>query len=419
MADYKKKRVHHKSSRRAVQHSADIPMSSTATRRKSGGIKVVKGKKLERQRRFRIVATASAVLVAAVIVLSILLPVGLIENITNLTALGGMGSYPYEIYGTQILNTVSRGNYYYVLTDTNLVASTNGGNIIYTRAHGFSKPVISVSETRALIFDQGGTDVNVYNLSKQVCDVTLDGAVITASVSRSGAFAVAYESDSYAASVAVFDKRGQKLYEWNSAKELVNCVELSPSGKRLAVSTIGVSGGKYTARVMVFTYDSADPVFTKEFSDDTVLALDSLSSRGFSVVTAREYSFVSWKKNEATDIQSELEPAMYRSSKGGALIVYNRSGDRGDNKIVLLSKRGKKVSEISFSGIISDIALAHGHIYCISDTGVYMLDKEGQLMRKAECGYGTTHLAVTGTYSVAAVSSGEVESVELRKSEGN
>lgn len=418
MPDYKKKkvrRVGRSSGKARVSH--DIPMQSADKRRKpssESGIKVVKGNKLERRRRFKILVASAAFVATVIVVMSFILPVGLVENISNVMATIGVGEYPYEIYGSEILNTVSRGNYYYILTDTNIVASTNSGKNIYVHPHGFSKPVLSASQTRALIYDQGGTDVNVFNLSKQVNSAQVDGTVITACIARSGHFAVAYEADTYASTVDVFDKRGRKIFTWNSARDLVTGITLSPSGKKLAVATIGVSAGKYTSSVLVFGYDSADPLFSKEYPDDNILNLESVSSRGFSVLTSNKYSFVSWRKYTVTDTDNELEPAMYRNVSSGALVVYNRSGDRGDNRIIVLSKKGEKISEVDFDGIISDITYAHGHIYCISDTNVYMLDKEGNIMRTAECEYGGNRIAVTGTYSVAVVYSGKVQRVDLK-----
>ena len=417
MADYKKKKVKHISTARKKSATHDnIPMQSTKSRNGSSerGIKVVKGNKIERRRRFRIALGGLAAILAALVVMSFVLPVGIFESLSNMVSTAGIGGYPYEIYGSEIINTVSRQSYYYILTDTNIIARANNGKEIYTQPHGFSRPTIAVSETRALVYEQGGESVDVFSLSKRVNSVKVDGTVITAAISRSGYFAVAYEADTYASSVDVFDKNGKKVYTFNSARDLVTGVTLSPSGKKLAVATLGVVAGKHTAGVSVYGYDSADPLFKKEYNEDLILNIENVSSRGFSVLTNEKYCFVSWRKFETVSRDNELEPAMYRRVPTGALIVYNRSGDRGDNKILILSKKGEKVSEFDFGGIISDITYAHGHIYCISDTTVYMLDKNGMVMRTADCGYGAVRLAVTGTYSVAAVYSGRVERVQLK-----
>lgn len=417
MPDYKKKKVG-KIKHRHYKGEKDIPMKGSGKGKEevSGtSVRVVKGKKLENRRKLRIFAATAAVLAVTIAVLSFVLPVGLLENITNITAVMGVGKYPYELYGTEVLNTVSRGNYYYVLTDTSLIASSNNGKIIYNHSHGFSRPVLSVSETRALIFDQGGSVVDVYNLKEEICSVKIDGTIITAYICRSGSFAVAYENDEYTASVAVFNKNGKRIYLWNSAKELINNVALAPSGKKLAVSTLSAETGRYVSTVSVLGFDSADPLYKKKLDDDTVLKLDGAFSRGFSVLSGKHYSFIGWSDFKEKEISSDFEPAMYRHSKGNAVLVHNRAGDRSDNRITVISKKGEKISEFDFDGIISDITYAHGHIYCISDTKVYMLDKDGKLMRSGECGYGFVRLAVTGTYSLAVMSGSETKSIELEK----
>lgn len=72
-------------------------------------LKVVKGKKLERRRKTRIALSAAAVIIIAVTVLHLVLPVGIAENIGNLTALIGAGGYPVTLESSDTLNTVSRG----------------------------------------------------------------------------------------------------------------------------------------------------------------------------------------------------------------------------------------------------------------------------------------------------------------------
>ncbi len=418
MPDYRKKKVRHFGAKGKRQQNNDIPMKSAEKKiapSRQNEMKVIKGKKLENRRRFRVVLASALVLSVVMVVLSFFLPVGLGENISNILSLAGSGKYPYEIYGAEILDTASRGNYYYVLTDTNIIASSNNGHVIYNDPHGFSSPSLVTSETRALLFDQGGTNLTVSSLKEEKNTITVDGSIITAAICRSGAFAVAFESDNYSATVSVYDKKGNRLYEWNSAKDIINNVALSPSGKELVVSTLGVEDGQYESNVYVFEYDSADPVSSKRFSDDVVLAIDSSYRKGFALLTNSNYQFINWSDYKASVMDNELEPAMYRKGRGASLVVYNRSGDRGDNSILVLSKKGEKISEIDFDGIISDIAFAHGHIYCISDTNVYMLDKQGKVLRKATCSYGSTRLAVTGTYSVATITSGEVESIKLEQ----
>ena len=183
MPDYKKKKVNRlkgaprlkKSKRAAPPEENDIVMTSTPAKRQIkppkaekpvSSMRVVNGKKLERKRKLRISFSAVAIVSVIALILHLILPVGIFENIQNLTAIIGSGSYPAEISGTEVLNTVSRGNYYYVLTDTRLNAYSGGGKEIFSYSHGFENPVLKTSKTRAMVFSQGGNDAYIYNLAE-------------------------------------------------------------------------------------------------------------------------------------------------------------------------------------------------------------------------------------------------------------
>ena len=172
MPEYKKKRVNRlrgapkpkKTARLQREEPDDIIMSPSGGKRTKKppkppktvpDMRVVKGKKLERQRKAKVLLSISAAVTVICLVLHLILPVGILENIQNLTALIGSGGYPLELNSTETLNSVSRGMYYYLLTDTRINAYSNSGREIYSYSHGFENPVMKTSKTRALVFSQG------------------------------------------------------------------------------------------------------------------------------------------------------------------------------------------------------------------------------------------------------------------------
>lgn len=422
MAEYKKKKVHRglrkpkpkKPMRR--EKTQDIPMKSGGAK-KSGELKVVKGKKLENIRKTRVLLTGAAIAAAVCIIASIILPTGIVEAFTNTVALSGRGSYPASVSGSETLNCVDMGRYYYVLTDTALSVFTNNAKEALKVVHGYENPMLFTSEARAIIVDQGSNNLEIYNLKSKVNSVKTKNKIITAAICRSGIYAVATESDSYASTVTVYNKNGDMLYEWNSAKDMVNNIELAPSGKKLAVSTVNATGGHLHSKTMVFEYDSADPVFSQE-SDHVVYDLTALG-KGFCILEQSKCTFVSWTKFQKCETTSDLELDAYRSSSSGAVLLFNRPSDKGDNRVVVLSKKGEKVSEFSFSGIISDIQYVGSHIYFISDTDIYLTDRQGNTVRFGKCGYGCERFAVIGSHSVAVVTDNEIQKFEIENEEKN
>lgn len=432
MPDYKKKKVNRlkgapnlkKTRRAAPPRNDDIVMTSTPAKRRSvpqktekpvSNMRVVNGKKLERKRKLRI--SFSAVLAAAVVllVLHLILPVGILENLQNLTALIGSGSYPAEIKSTEVLNAVSRGNYYYVLTDTRLNAYANGGKEIYSYSHGFENPVLKTSKTRALVFSQGGNEAYIYNLAELKSSVSTEKEIITANISDSGAYALVTRSDSYASVVSVYNKNDKLVYEWYSSEDTVNNVAISPNGKKIAVSAFNASSGDYSAKVCVFGFDSATPEYTESYSGSPVYGIDSRNSAGFSVITENSVQFIEWSDYKKTDYKNDYTLSLFRSGSGGSIAVFNRTSDKTDNRVAIFNSKGKLKSEFEFKGIIGDIEIHGGHIYCISDTFVYLLSENGEILRRAECGFGAVRISVTGTNLVAVITDNQIYRIKLEQ----
>lgn len=421
MPEYKKKRVR-KIARRPktrererIKLQENIPMSRSVRNRgqqEEKTVRVIKGKKLEQRRNLKIAAAAALVIAVAACILHYTLPIGIAENIGNLTASLGSGEYPIELYGTETLNSVQRGNYYYVLTDTNFGAYSGSGKKIFTYAHGYAHPVIKTSQTRSLIFDQGGTGLQIYNLSKTTNELTSEQPILTAAISRCGAYAVAAKSDSYSAAVTVYNRRDEQMYEWYSSADAVNGILLSPDGKQLAVSTVNAADGTLKSRLLILKYNSADPVFSTEYSDTAVYSLECLNS-GFTAVTAKGCSYFSWSDYKRTDFYNDYIPSASKITPAGLTLVFSRVSDKSDNRIVVISHNGEQLASFDFKGQISDIAFSDNHIYCISDTNVYMLDKKGERIASAECGFGAVRLAVTGSRTAAVISNGDITKINF------
>ncbi len=428
MPNYKKKKVKkfNFSAEKPVKksHNRDaetIEMSSDGKKKRAAqrpnSFRVVKGQKAERRQRLKVTAAMAAVLVLVCMLADFLLPVGIIETAVNGVSLLGAGGYPIEMSGGSVISVESRNGYYYTLTDTSLFAFADNGKRVYDVLHGYSNPVLKTSESRALIFDQGAGRLSVYNLAKKVNSFEeKEESIITAAISKNGVYAIVTRSEDYASTVTVYSKRGKVLYVWNSAKDTVNSVAISPSGKKLAVSTIGVSGGGSSSKVMVFEFDSADSVASFDITGQSVYSLENLG-RGFCVLTKQGCKYISWHKYGTNDTVSELELSMFRRSSGGAVLVFNRSSDKSDNLIMLVSNKGEKISEMQFKGLISDIGYVGNHIYCMCDTSVYSYNTEGELLQTGNCDYGARRLSVIGKNEVAAISDSAISSVKLNKEE--
>lgn len=396
--------------------SQNIDMISHTEKPKSkSNMRVVKGKKLEQKRKFKVFSTVCAVVLAVVAICQLAMPAGIFETAFNFFAVFGGGSYPIELESNDTLNTVSKGNYYYVLTDTKINAFSTNGKLIYSYTHGYENPILKTSATRALVFNQGSSEAMIFNLNDIKSTISIKEKIINAAIADNGSYALVTTTNSYAAAVSVYKKNGKQIYEWFSSQDLVNNVAISPSGKKIAVSTVSSAVGQYNSKVLVLNFKSATPEFQKDYKNTVVNVFDTTNSRGFSVVTSNDFNFISWSNFKIKEYKNEYNTVMFRANKSGVVIVYNRENDKTDNRIAIFTKKGKLKKELNFKGIITDVALLNGQVYCISDTKAYILGADGVPIRSADCGFGVVRMSLLGQNTIAVITDNKVDKIKLKQ----
>lgn len=422
MPEYKRKKVHtkrRKTVKPVIQKSAiNIPMRRNL-KEKTGAsdnsvIRVVRGKKGERKKKLYILASCVLSLVLILVIMSIALPVSLFESMQNLVLSMGGGTFPLDLSGTAVVDCVPNDNYYYVLTDTNVMAFTNGGKRIFSYVHGFSSPIISTSQTRAIVFDQGKNTAIIYNLSGIVDTIQCKDEIIAADIAKNGEYALVTNSDSYASTVSVYNRKGKSLYSINLAKDMVNNIDIASSGKKIAISTINGQSGKVQSSIRIYDFESADPVFNLDLGEDTVYDIEN-SGRGFFVTTHNKMRYVRWSKPVVNEFDFDGEVSVIRHSNSGFLTVYNKTNDKSNNSVVLFANSGKKTSEFDIKSAIGDIRYSRGRVYTVGNNQISIFDKHGKLLRSDTCNFGAIKMAVVGSNAVCTINDNQIQKSIVKK----
>ncbi len=426
MPDYKKqkrgraplkpKKSKAKKSQRIVDNDIKMtPEKKSKPQKTQNDMKLLKGRKEEKKKRAKRWAYVILCFVLVIVLINSLLPAGIFQTVSNSLALIGTGNYPVNLESTDTLSVEAMGSYYYVLSDTYLSAYSNGGKKLYSYMHGFEKPILKCSKWGAMLFGQGENTALIFDLKKLRKTVETEKAIINGNISDSGSYAVITQSDNYASAVTVYSRLGKELYEWYSAEDTVNNVTVAANNKKLAVSSFKVVDGEYVSKVSVLNFESATPEYTEEYKGSLIYSLSSLGSGRFTVVTSNGIDFIKWKKFSKSQYKNDYNITLLREASHGIVAVFSRESDRTDNKIAVFSKSGKIKFEFDFKGIISDIRFFGGHIYCMSDTDVYLIDETGKKIREASCGFGGVRLVVTGSNAVAVVTDNKIERIKLEE----
>lgn len=396
----------------------DIKMSSQKEKNnyvKTNNIKVIEGRRLENKRKFNAACITAILITVAVLIVNSILPAGIFQSVRTAVKIIGTGSFPITLNSSQTINTVSMGNYYYVLGDTYLCAVSNGGKVLFNYQHGFEKPVLKTSNAGALMYNQGSKEFLLFDIYGLKNSFTCDKNILTANISDSGNYAVATVSDKYASAVTVYKKSGKKLYEWFSAEDTVNNVALSKNGRKLAVSAFNSKNGEFSSKINVFNFKSATPIYSESFENGLIYDIDTSFSSSFAVVTENRLKVIKWSSFKFTEYKNDYALSILKPISNGYIAVFNRQNDKTDNRIAILNRNGKTKYEIVYSGIISDIDAKGSHIYCMSDTEITTVTVNGELKHKTAFGFGGVNICATSSNAVTIITDSKIEKVKLVK----
>ena len=378
-------------------------------------IRVISGKKGQKTKKFKFFGFALAILFVIVLVFQTVMPAGVFQTLINLVATAGSGSYPIAVSGGETLSVVPMGNYYYVLTDTHISAYSSAGKQLFSQSHGFEKPVITASKAKALIYGVGSREYMIFDPSGLKNSAETENEIICGAVSDSGVYALVTYSSNYASQVNVYSKRHKEIYKWFSANDTVNNVALSSSGKKLAVSTYNSSSGVFNSKFNILNYKSATPEFTETYDNTLIYGIKDSNKSSVAVIKSNGVDFVKWHNKNVTPYTDDYTISFFRQSSSYNVAVFNRESDSTDNKIVLLSKSGKLKYTVKYSGAINDICVKGRNIYCLSDTGITVLDFEGNIKTVSVYGFGGVGLHVTSANVAVVVTDNEIFRVKTNE----
>ncbi len=420
MPDYRKKNVkRHSKAKNSKSRKRDIEMRQKQTQdiddaaRPGKRLRVVKGNKKRRQAITRAVLTAICITLIVLITASVLLPTGLGDFFTGVKYSLGSGEFPISLVGSDSLLSGKQGSLVYTLTDTNMEIYSLGGKKALSSAHGLLDPVMKTSPTRALVYEQGGGGLKIYSADKLIASETLNDKIISAALSRSGAYAVATTSKDYASKVTVCSKKSKMLFEWNSSVEIVSDVALSPNGKKFAVAAFTGNNGQYISKIYIFGFDSATPLATIEYKGKLIYSLNSESNSGIFAVYEGGMDFIKWNKYAKSEFTTDYEVRMYRATGSLCALASSRSSDKKDTKITAFSAGGKQLFEIEWKQSITDFAVMGDKIIILSDTSVYLLDKNGNILKEGDAGFGGVAVQAISSEKAMVITDNSLISVAL------
>ncbi len=395
--------------------SAEEKKPKKKPREKQSPFRILKGKKHIYKVKRIVLASLSLILVVAVLLIFLSAPTGIGDMFASFsTSLSLKNVYPVKLNSSETYNSVINSNHLYVLSDSDVSCYNKSGKLIFSDAHGFTSPVFCESEARCLVFDQNGSGICVYNTKNKLLSIESEFLLLAADISRNGYFAYASKSESYTSMVTVCDDKGKNIFQWFCADETINGVAVAPNGKSIAVTTLSVDNGKFNSKLYVLGFESADPIFTKEYSGEMVYGINSANKKNFVVIGEKFCDIVSWRKNEITTFTTEYCIDDVKSTSNRIFISSSRENNDGNVTFSVYNNFRKNIFSYTFDGPVNNFSVKGNNVFVLSRNNIYRLNRKGEIKKQGSCGFGVIKIVASSSVSCLAVGHNNVEKINLK-----
>ena len=389
----------------------DVPddTEEKAADTKPSKIEIIKGSR-RRKRIIRIISYALIVtFIVTLLVVNSLSATGLVETLQNAYAKSGSGKFPVSIYSQNSTSVLTVNNTVCALNDSYFEVYNRKGKLIQAASHGMSDPVLEISEARFLLYDRSRYTVKTYNYSSFLAEKTFDKPIFAAAIGRSGTYAVVTSSDSYYATVYVYNKNNDLIYTWNSANYYVADVAVSNDGNAIALALLGASGGTFVSEVYILRFDSATPKY--KFTFDTLISSLMSAGENYMLATGIDSAYtVAWDGSSSSNLNvSGVIRSFMTYESGWSALTCGRENNDQINSVKIIGQNGMPISDFEFFSQIDGVGINAAEVIILSDQTVCVYDHSGNLKSELTSDVKPLHALITQSGDIITVDNSRMQ----------
>lgn len=184
---------------------------------------------------------------------------------SNPVALESASTYKYSQYRDYIL----------CVNETAIIAFDKSGKNLWAVGIHMSEPILSVSGNYYMIAERGGTKIALFDGKRQVFQTEADGKIKNAELSDNGDVVVVSDKEYYKGAVIVINKKGDRVFSWNSGTDSILDADIASGSRRVAVTFLNTESGA-NSRVEIFNITNGKREASTDFSGSVVYDVNFL-----------------------------------------------------------------------------------------------------------------------------------------------
>lgn len=221
-----------------------------------------------------------------------------------------------------------------------------------------SAPAVSASDKYIMIYDRGGTALNIANSFALVFSKTFDNKIYCASMSESGGFTVVTEAEGYKALVTVFDSSFHEKFKFYSAEKYIVDAALSNDGKIVAVAYVYPDNSDIKSGVDFYKIGNKEPFSQISLAQGTVFDIQYKESGALTALTDKCAYTINKSAKTAAEFSFEGQKLMaFSHSLKNTALVLAEGVSKSNSQVVVLNDKGKAVTNIAYDSMVQNIGI--------------------------------------------------------------
>lgn len=340
----------------------------------------------------------AVVIIIGIITAFAVSPTGIVEHIKYKFALAKTGpGFPITSDITAVKSIDYSNGCLLVINESEIRCFNDNGAQIYSRIHGFTNPVVKTSKIRTLTYGLNASRYIIHTPQEEIINKSTPNGygIVAADISDSGVYAIATTASQEVSLVTVYDKDGKEIYKFHSSSNHVIDVSVSENGKRMCVVTITTKQAQIVSKIMIFDFDSVDPIFEKELKDEAVYASEYMGKSDLSIITNKSYLCIDGEEVDS-QIKYELNSLKDYEINSDSIVLYNKPDDNsltGTARVINTS--GEVKAQFDIQGNVFDISCHNNRLYILEES-VCEYDYSGKLLNKSKINNGAVDIEAFG-----------------------
>ena len=287
--------------------------------------------------------------------------------LSTVTAAVAEDEYVFDAGSGQVFASAGQG--LAVANSTGFELLSPDGSVAASKLLQMDSPTIAACDSYAVFYDLGGTNIAAADFEGMIRELSVEGNILSVTVSTGGYMTITTEATGYRAMVTVCNAELDPVYKWYSSSAWVISAHVSPDNRKLAVLSYTASGSE----VRLFSLSQENQLAAFSVADKVLLDVHWFSPDQLCAYTTEQvfffnddgqwldtYSFagqylIGCAPGGSGFITFALSP--YRAGTTSVLVSLDQSGRLLgtadiESEIVSLSASGEEVLTLCADGAI-------------------------------------------------------------------